>query len=616
MATYNLFVDSDTKRIVSGFLSSQQAQQQQFVFGDKARVAVTVVTQNNGGDFADRPWRLIDMSDKRIDVAIRAAQKTPTVGNFKILASDDIAYNATADEVEVALNADPTISGEGGVTVSSIEDSTSYNITYNTTGTKTELSQTFNDLLPSSGVYIDTIREGDASTTKVVQIRTEVLPASYAQLSDTITQPQVVIEQIRNGGGGDAGEVQRVFVDSEPYSGTYALLVDGSPTGEIAYNDTQNEVTTALAKLPLIGGDESLITVNGDAEDFTVTFDPSLGDLSNIVVDSVNLTGLNGKQGDLDLNTIEMTQILAGEESVSGTLEIVLHDTLTSSDETIYQDNCSILEDVIGSSPPSVTPIREYADAQHTHVIADVDGLQDELDDLQGQIDDQTWELLPIDSVSVTDPPSSYPSNKFSVCTVGQAFLGWPTQFGHVETDARGALNSNYITQYFKSGQASNRGDIWTRSGEVGETWGAWLRLTGNLNKEENGELLGTTYTAPNLNPDGNPDSLITLKDVSAIPGVKAFCTFDGTLTGTNPPTSGYNVASVTRDAVGDYTVTFADPAPGGSFATIASTVSIGGSVNVSTGSRSLTGTSARVTVEDSSGTGIDITPISFVAFW
>lgn len=39
--------------------------------------------------------------------------------------------------------------------------------------------------------------------------------------------------------------------------------------------------------------------------------------------------------------------------------------------------------------------------------------------------------------------------------------------------------------------------------------------------------------------------------------GCRAWCTFNGTLTGTNAPLSGGNVTSVTRTATGNYTVNF-----------------------------------------------------------
>lgn len=39
--------------------------------------------------------------------------------------------------------------------------------------------------------------------------------------------------------------------------------------------------------------------------------------------------------------------------------------------------------------------------------------------------------------------------------------------------------------------------------------------------------------------------------------GCRAWCFFDGTVTGTNAPAAGGNVTSVTRNGVGDYTINF-----------------------------------------------------------
>ena len=39
-----------------------------------------------------------------------------------------------------------------------------------------------------------------------------------------------------------------------------------------------------------------------------------------------------------------------------------------------------------------------------------------------------------------------------------------------------------------------------------------------------------------------------------------AWCYFDGTLTGTNPPIDGFNVESVTRNGPGDYIINFSEP--------------------------------------------------------
>ncbi len=39
--------------------------------------------------------------------------------------------------------------------------------------------------------------------------------------------------------------------------------------------------------------------------------------------------------------------------------------------------------------------------------------------------------------------------------------------------------------------------------------------------------------------------------------GCRAWAVFNGTTTGTNPPTAGGNVTSITRNGTGDYTITF-----------------------------------------------------------
>ena len=49
--------------------------------------------------------------------------------------------------------------------------------------------------------------------------------------------------------------------------------------------------------------------------------------------------------------------------------------------------------------------------------------------------------------------------------------------------------------------------------------------------------------------------------------GCRAWCNFDGTLTGTNAPRAGGNVTSVTRNGTGDYTVNFTVAMPDTNYA-------------------------------------------------
>lgn len=47
---------------------------------------------------------------------------------------------------------------------------------------------------------------------------------------------------------------------------------------------------------------------------------------------------------------------------------------------------------------------------------------------------------------------------------------------------------------------------------------------------------------------------------------LRAWCIFNGEITGTNAPTAGSNVASVTRNGIGDYTVNFTTPMPSANY--------------------------------------------------
>lgn len=71
----------------------------------------------------------------------------------------------------------------------------------------------------------------------------------------------------------------------------------------------------------------------------------------------------------------------------------------------------------------------------------------------------------------------------------------------------------------------------------------------------------GTWATAMSLIQGQGGRSILPLA-----PSVKAFCTFDGTTAGTNPPSSGFNVTSIVRNGTGDYTVNFSTALPSASY--------------------------------------------------
>ena len=409
MAKNNIIINVEDGRIVRDFFSTLEEGPQTFVYGDKVDMSITGVHKNTGIDAAERPWTLVDMAGKEFRIATGTEDRLPFTGDWGLLTSDPIAFDADAGEVETSLNAETTISAEGGVTVTAFEQG-GWRLTYNTVGVKTALSAGVNTMLPSSDIFVTEQRAGDGSTQAVVLVSVETQASAYLELSDDIESPTVVIEQVRNGNTGTGvSEVQRVYMTGEAVSGTYALTLDAVATGEIAFDADALDITTAIAALPIIGGDETLVTVTGDSRDFTVTFDSSLDDLSSMIVDYSNLNGLNGKTGVFDLNTVETLELLNGANQAQAIFEIVWYDTDNSQGETVHQSNVTILQDIIASVPPSVTPIPTYADQNHTHPISDVTGLQGELDTLEGvdvnqQVDIDALEVrMDTAEVAITD---------------------------------------------------------------------------------------------------------------------------------------------------------------------------------------------------------------------
>ena len=68
--------------------------------------------------------------------------------------------------------------------------------------------------------------------------------------------------------------------------------------------------------------------------------------------------------------------------------------------------------------------------------------------------------------------------------------------------------------------------------------------------------LTNKTLTSPTLTtPVINSATFATVSGTAPIYGCRAWCTFNGTTAGTNAPTSGGNVSTVTRNSAGSYSI-------------------------------------------------------------
>mgnify|MGYP003646638086 CR=1 FL=1 len=109
--------------------------------------------------------------------------------------------------------------------------------------------------------------------------------------------------------------------------------------------------------------------------------------------------------------------------------------------------------------------------------------------------------------------------------------------------------------------------------------------------------------------------TLAKLAPDAIVVGTKAWCSFNGTLTGTNAPLAGSGVTSIQRLSAGYYIVTLSVAAPDANWACFASADNFIAGNTQSTGSFPISTTQARVKVL-SGGNGQDEDKISFSAIW
>ena len=366
-------VDVENKRLVSSFTSTRTTTPESAVFGDTPDISVRLVESNEASNAT--PWRYVDLTGTSIRVAIGNPGGDPTSGTFTLTFSGDttsaLDYNATASEVDTALNALASMVTAGGCTVT--QATAGYQVTFDSTGDQALITATTDSLFPASSAYIYEATTGDGSTNEVQVVTLEVDNAAYVELTDDIASPSATVTVVREGVTDTTSELQRVQISGDPYLGTWAITINGNTSAAIAVDATLAEITTAIEGITGIGAGNA--TVTGSTLDFTIQYDASLGNVASASIDVANLTGSVGKTGSIDLNTNQFLELLGGASSATATLEIVKYDTGNSTSDTVFQGNITCRQDVIPDTPASATPFPSYAASSHTHTESDITDL-------------------------------------------------------------------------------------------------------------------------------------------------------------------------------------------------------------------------------------------------
>lgn len=339
-----LWVDSQSSRIVSGWQSLSSATTPVIKQGDKIGVEIHWVSSYSGGFMSE----VVFPSSVNMTLAIGRIDAVPIGGSFKFLyasaATSELPYNATALQVQTALNALAGITADGGVSVTKI--TTSYRIIWNNSGVPSStLTVASNDLYPSSTIGVNNIRTGTSEFKQIYQIHIKQAPV--ANITSFVTQSQATASYDTIHTQQFAGDtsVWRVYITPEPRDGSFIINFSRGAlsygTAPISIESSAEAVQSALNYA--YNSPWTCIKTGKYTWDIS-TIDEQVYDFS---VDSSGVISFNSKYGVLDMNTAEVEDLLAGTTSATAVLEVEVEADGTR--QTILQTPCTILNDLIDS---------------------------------------------------------------------------------------------------------------------------------------------------------------------------------------------------------------------------------------------------------------------------
>lgn len=281
-------------------------------------------------------------------LAIGSVESSPTAGSFVLTyatqTTASLAYDATSAQVQTALNALSSITAEGGVSVT--KSATSYRIVWNNKVVpSSSITVGSNELYPSSTIGINNLRTGSLTQTQSYQLHIKQSP--IAELNSFTTQASATasVAVIHAAAFTGDSKVWRVSIDPQPKDGSFLLAFQ---SGSTAYTTSPISVTANADAVR-----ESLNTIFNANWSVTKTggfsWDIATSDSTviNLTVNGGGIISFNSKYGLLSLNTAEVEDFLAGSRSATGTMELEIE--IDGTRQTIFQSNCTILNDLIDS---------------------------------------------------------------------------------------------------------------------------------------------------------------------------------------------------------------------------------------------------------------------------
>lgn len=353
-----LVIDVPQRRLIRDFFSNLEIVPRALVQGDTVKLRVIGVEPNPLGD-PSRLWRYVDLPTS-LHVGIGTPGAAPVSGTFTLTFGADtttaLAYNASAATVQTALNELASITSAGGVTVTAPNNGGPYQVTFVSAGARTAISGNSDALYPLSTITCHSARDGTVDLSEIQLVVLDRQPAALAETFTAIAAPSVTVTTIQGGASG-VPEIQKVALSADVHGGTFTLTFSGQTTAALAWNITAADLATALAALSNIAPAD--VAVTGAFPEWTVTFQGALtGNQPAMTGTATGLQGPQGVEGELELSTAGIEQLVNGATSVDTFLEVSV--SIDGKPVTILQTEIVVKNDQIPNAPQTGTGLPSY----------------------------------------------------------------------------------------------------------------------------------------------------------------------------------------------------------------------------------------------------------------
>lgn len=343
-ATLTLWIDSDNNQLQAGWQSAATAQRPVLKQGDTIGVELHWVrdAKVQGLVMEEVDWS----PSVGITLAIGRIETPPTFGTYTLTFGGDetppIQYDASANDVEDALNALTSITTAGGVTVN--KSGNTYRIVFNDAGVITDtLDFNENDLFPTSSIGVTLARTGTPTIRQIYQVAIKQSPVAYTETFVDQDPATPSISVIKTAAFAGDAKIWRLSVYPYPKDGTMVIgWTDGTAKTTAPFLATASGGEVEDAMNAVDGGSDWTVKKVGV---YSWDISTAKTTIASPTVNGSGLRSFSAKYCELSLNTVEVENLLGGTASQTAYLEV---ETLVDGvRQTLIQTPVTFVNDII-----------------------------------------------------------------------------------------------------------------------------------------------------------------------------------------------------------------------------------------------------------------------------